>query len=326
MSAIGLAQWQEAGQNFERKGQQIFWREGGNVDGPVLLLIHGFPTASWDWEPVWPGLGKHYRLIALDMLGFGFSDKPLRHRYSIAEQADIQEELLQSLGIDSYHVLAHDYGDTVAQELIARSLESSGGSGLRSICLLNGGLFPETHRLLRIQKLLLSPLGPLIARLTSRKRLDQSMKRIFGPHTQPDDALLDGFWRLVSRQKGARALADLIAYIPERIRYRERWVGALQKTPLPLALIDGMLDPISGAHMVKRYRELISNPLVTELQTIGHYPQIEAPQQVVAAYLAFRSYWANGAMANPGENIPDGHAGAAKTSRPSPKFPSGGNL
>jgi pimeloyl-ACP methyl ester carboxylesterase len=230
-----------------------------------------------------------YRVIALDMLGFGFSDKPARHRYSIAEQADIHEHLLHSLGIDDYHVLAQDYGDTVAQELIARNLESSSASGLRSICLLNGGLFPETHRLLLIQKLLLSPLGPLIARLTSRKRLDQSMKRIFGPDTQPSEELLDGFWNLVSRQNGARALADLIAYIPERIRYRERWVGALQKTSLPLALIDGMLDPISGAHMVQRYRDLIPNARVTELDMIGHYPQIEAPQLVAKAYLSFHN-------------------------------------
>ncbi|MEP6882978.1 MAG: alpha/beta hydrolase [Dokdonella sp.] len=289
MSAIGIGQWHDSGRLFERGKQRIFWREGGTGDRPCLLLIHGFPTSSWDWSVVWPALANHYRLIALDMLGFGFSDKPTRHRYSIAEQADIHEELLDSLSINTYDVLAHDYGDTVAQELIARNLESSSASGLRSICLLNGGLFPETHRLLLIQQLLLSPLGPLIAKLTSRKRLDQSMKHIFGPHTQPDDALLEGFWNLVSRQNGARALADLIAYIPERIRYRERWVGALQNTSLPLALIDGMFDPISGAHMVQRYRELIPNARITELETIGHYPQIEAPRQVVAAYLAFRN-------------------------------------
>ncbi|MEO7935634.1 MAG: alpha/beta fold hydrolase, partial [Dokdonella sp.] len=140
MSAIGIAQWRDSGRLFVCGKHQIFWREGGTRDRACLLLIHGFPTSSWDWSAVWPELANHYRLIALDMLGFGFSDKPARHRYTIAEQADIHEELLHSLGINTYHVLAHDYGDTVAQELIARNHESSGASGLRSIGLLNGGL------------------------------------------------------------------------------------------------------------------------------------------------------------------------------------------
>lgn len=287
MSRISTDAWRNDGQFFKHENRRIFWIEGGKQDAPVLLLIHGFPTASWDWEAVWPELGQHFRLIALDMLGFGFSEKPENHRYTISEQADIHEALLQSLGISEYHLLAHDYGDTVAQELLARDLESTRFSALHSVCLLNGGLFPETHRLLLIQRLLLSPLGPLVARMTSRKRLTSSMQRIFGKQTQPDEELLEGFWNLIKREEGASALAGLIAYIPERIRHRQRWVGALQNTDLPLALIDGLSDPISGAHMVRRFRELINTARIVELESIGHYPQIEAPKRVVEAYLDF---------------------------------------
>jgi pimeloyl-ACP methyl ester carboxylesterase len=288
MPCVSTSDWRESGQAFEHAGHRIFWREGGRQDRPALVLVHGFPTSSWDWEAIWEELTRDYHLIAPDMLGFGFSDKPARHRYSIHEQADIHEALLKSLGIGEYHVLAHDYGDSVAQELIARDLESTATSKLGSVALLNGGLFPETHRLLRIQKLLMSPLGPLVARMTSRKSLTRSMKRIFGPQTQPDDALLDGFWELVSMRDGARALANLISYIPERVQNRERWVGALRVTSLPLLLINGLVDPISGAHMVERFRELIPSAGVIELAGIGHYPQIEAPGEVVAAYRQFR--------------------------------------
>jgi pimeloyl-ACP methyl ester carboxylesterase len=289
MAACSTGAWRESGRSFEHAGHHIFWREGGAKDAPVLVLIHGFPTSSWDWEAVWNELARHYRLVAPDMLGFGFSAKPKRHPYSIHEQADIHEALLQSLGIGEYHVLAHDYGDSVAQELIARDLDSTGRSKLCSVGLLNGGLFPETHRLLRIQKLLLSPLGPLVARLTSRKSLKRSMKRIFGTQTQPDDTLIEEFWKLISMRDGARALAGLISYIPERVQNRERWVGALRDTSLPLVLINGLVDPISGAHMVARFRELIPAARVTELAGIGHYPQIEAPGKVVAAYQEFRA-------------------------------------
>lgn len=289
MQASGPQAWLESGSTFRFGGQRIFWRHGGHPDRPVLLLVHGFPTSSWDWSEVWPLLEGHYRLIAADMLGFGFSDKPHPHAYSLFEQADIHEDLLRELGVGEYHVLAHDYGDTVAQELIARARESASRPLLRSVCFLNGGLFPETHRVLPIQKLLLSPLGPLVARMTGRRSLAASMQRIFGPDTQPDDSTIDAFWKLMVRGNGRRVLPGLIRYISERVENRERWVGALAETPLPLKLVDGAFDPISGAHMAKRYRELVPNADVTELAEIGHYPQVEAPGRVVDAYLAFRA-------------------------------------
>jgi pimeloyl-ACP methyl ester carboxylesterase len=157
------------------------------------------------------------------------------------------------------------------------------------VCFLNGGLFPETHHPVLIQKLLLSPFGPLIARLTNKKAVARNMGRIFGPQTQPDAQLIDAYWELMTMHDGLRVFPKLIGYMPERRLRRARWVGALQTTSLPLKLIDGLLDPISGAHMVQRYRELIAHPDVTELAGIGHYPQVEAPRDVLAAYLGFRA-------------------------------------
>jgi len=283
-----IVDWRNAGACFEHRGHRIFWREEGLPDAPVLLLIHGFPTASWDWEAVWPGLAERYRLLTLDMIGFGFSDKPLDYSYSILDQADICEALLRERGVDRYHVLAHDYGDTVAQELLARSVEAGDRPALQSVCFLNGGLFPETHRPVLIQKLLLSPIGPLVARLTNRKAVARNMRRIFGPRTQPDAAVIDAFWELMAMHDGLKVFPQLIGYMPERRLRRERWVGALQAASVPLKLIDGTDDPVSGAHMVQRYRELIARPDITELPGIGHYPQIEAPREVLAAYLDFR--------------------------------------
>jgi pimeloyl-ACP methyl ester carboxylesterase len=75
----------------------------------------------------------------------------------------------------------------------------------------------------------------------------------------------------------------LIHYIPDRIEHRERWVSALQRQDIPVRLIDGAADPISGAHMAKHYRELIPNADVVELEGIGHYPQVQAPKAVLNA-------------------------------------------
>lgn len=285
---IPLDAWEAAGRYISYRGQRVFVRVDGPRDADALLLIHGFPTASWDWEALWPALAARYRVHALDLVGFGFSDKPADYDYSLIDQADLCEHFLRLEGVATYHVLAHDYGDSVAQELLARQVEAGQRPCLRSVAFLNGGLFPETHRPLLLQKLLLSPVGPLISRLTSRAKLAASMRGIFGAATPPDDELIDGFWRLLSHGDGRRIMHKLIRYMVERRQHRERWVGALERAGIPLALIDGAADPISGAHMARRYRQLVPVADVTLLDGIGHYPQLEAPGKVLAAYMAFR--------------------------------------
>ncbi|WP_405164030.1 alpha/beta hydrolase [Nocardia sp. NBC_01499] len=289
-----FASWRANGRRFTHRGHQIFYRDdGGGADG-TLVCIHGFPTASWDWHRVWPGLCERFaRVLAPDMIGFGWSAKPRNYLYSIADQADIHENLLREQGIDRFHILAHDYGDTVAQELLARDAErrTAGDESLvvESVCLLNGGLFPETHRPRLVQRLLASPLGPLVSFLATERAYTASLSSVFGPDTKPSREELDQFWTLWCGKRGKRNGHKLIRYMSERRQYRERWVGALRDTQLPVRLIDGLLDPVSGAHMVRRYRELIPNPDVVELPKVGHYPQVEAPADTLTAFLDFHA-------------------------------------
>ena len=283
-----IDQWRARGREVAFGPHRIFCVDSapGDRTRPVLLLIHGFPTASWDFAKVWPALARDFRVVAADMLGFGFSAKPRRHAYSIMEQADLFECVLATLGIERHHVLAHDYGDTVAQELLARDNARS-VPRLETVCLLNGGLFPETHRARIVQKLLASPLGPLVTRLNSRAGFERSMRAIFGPRTPPSTAELDAFWALVTHDGGERLFHELIHYMSERRLHRERWVSALRDARCPLAVIDGAADPVSGAHMVARYREVVGKGYVAELPGIGHYPQVEAPDAVLAHYARF---------------------------------------
>ena len=272
-------EWRAQGRTFEWQGQRVFYRAEGV--GEVVLAVHGFPTSSWDWWAIWPHLTRHYHVLTLDMIGFGFSAKPFGFPYSIFPQADLFEALLARENVTRYRLLAHDYGDTVAQELIAR--QSGARAKIVAACLLNGGVFPELHRPLLTQKLLASPLGSLVARLSSFKTFAQSMRRIWGGPV--DDAELRAMWQLVTHDDGMAVMPKLIGYIDERRRYRARWVGALIEARMPLRFINGLADPISGAHMAARYRELVPNPDVVELRGIGHYPQLEAADAVADAIL-----------------------------------------
>src|SRR6185503_17614561 len=108
MVSAAFEAWRREGQRFVHRGHAIFYRALG--EGPALLAIHGFPSASWDWHAILPALVTRFRVIAPDMLGYGWSDKPREFRYSILDQADRLEALLESLAIDRVHLLAHDYG------------------------------------------------------------------------------------------------------------------------------------------------------------------------------------------------------------------------
>lgn len=283
-----LQHWEKHRSVFEFDGHEISYHVQGPIDAPCLLLIHGYPTASWDWHYQWPELVKHFRIFTLDMLGFGFSDKPQNIQYKISTQADIFTYFLQLFKVNKVHILSHDYGDTVAQELLARSYHGEANAiEVESLCLLNGGLFPETHKPVLLQKLLLSPIGPVISRLANYKKFKKNFDHICD--TPLKELELKELWQLIEHNDGRPVMAKLIRYISERKLYRERWVGALQHTQIPLRLICGVEDPISGQHMIDRYKELIPEPDVISLAAVGHYPQLEQPQQVTQSFLEFHS-------------------------------------
>jgi len=280
-----VQQWRARGEFHQLCGHSIFVLDEGAPERPTILLIHGFPTSSWDWHAIWDTLAKHYRIIALDMLGFGFSDKPNNRFYTIQGQADIIEALIETKQLTSFHVLAHDYGDTVAQELLARQVEGTGAGSWLSGCFLNGGLFPETHRALFTQKLLLSPIGGLVNRLSNYTKFIHSFTSVFGANSQPTAHALETFWALININQGRHVFHNLMTYIHDRIEHRERWVAALQTSTVPLALINGSVDPVSGAHMVARYQELACRlDYLVQLPNIGHYPQVEAPEDLASHY------------------------------------------
>ncbi|PSR11273.1 MAG: alpha/beta hydrolase [Bacteroidetes bacterium] len=287
---MSLKKWKNSGQYFLYRGQhRVFYQSAGA--GPVLVLLHGFPTASWDWHKVWPSLAAHFRVLALDFIGFGFSDKPRKYNYSLMDQAYLVEALLTDQGVKAYHLLAHDYGDTVAQELLARHYErdpyTSQSPRLLSLVLLNGGIFPGIHHPLPIQRALASRWGGLLTPFLNRGMLRRNFRQIFGPQTQPTEQEIDEFYALLSHQQGKYLFHRLIRYMHEREVHESRWVGAIQRAELPQRLINGAYDPISGQHVADHYRKVVPRPDVVVLEDIGHYPQTEGPEAVVAAILAF---------------------------------------
>jgi len=282
--------WFKQGGMRSLNGHEIFVIDQGgeDKDKPAIILIHGFPTSSYDFNGVWHALAKEYRLVCLDMLGFGFSDKPDRRDYSVHKQADLFDSLIAELEIKECHILAHDYGVSVAQELLARQIDGTAQGRYLSCCLLNGGLFPETHRALLIQKIMLSSIGPLVNRFTGFKQFSASFSKVFGDTTKPKEHELKDLWEIINYKQGRHLFHNLITYILDRRKHRNRWVTALQNAPIPMSLINGSVDPVSGKHLVERYKELNCRlDHLTELSEIGHYPHVESSNKVSEVYLEF---------------------------------------
>jgi pimeloyl-ACP methyl ester carboxylesterase len=284
----GIADWFDAGERVavELDGGrfEVFTRAIGNQDAPCLTFLHGFPTCSWDWVDVVDALGTGRRVVLFDFLGFGDSDKPRSHRYSINEQADLTEAVWRRFGVERNDLVAHDYGVSVAQELLARQQEGRGKAEVTSVGFLNGGLYAHLHRPLRVQRLLRKPvLGSLVGRLIDEGRFRQSFCEVFAPATRPSDDELHQHWLGVSRREGHRIHHRLIRYMDDRRRHHERWEGALEQTSAPLCFVWGMVDPVSGAHVAEHLRERVPDSRLECLEEVGHYPQLEAPQAVTSA-------------------------------------------
>ncbi len=279
------ADWYRQTNRFGFKGNHVVYRRVGV--GHPMLLIHGFPTAGCDYADICTGLDAHFDMIVPDLLDYGHSENPARATWHIHDQADMMEALLASLGVTRVHIVAHDVGDTVSQELVARQNDGVLGFGIESLVLMNGGILPSEHRPRKVQKLLLGPFGPLISRLMREDRLTQTLKEIFGPETRPDAEASAALWRIAVGVNGKPSFARRIRYMQDRRDHEARWVGALQETELRMLMINGIEDPISGAHVCDAIEQQIPRMDVVRLNGIGHFPPLEAPRACVEHILDF---------------------------------------
>jgi pimeloyl-ACP methyl ester carboxylesterase len=293
--------WAKEGKYFNFDGYPIFYYDSNVRDAsanskPTLLLLHGYPTSSVDWLYMRDELEQRFHIIAPDYIGYGLSAKPVSFTYSIFSQVDMMEQLINSLKLNQFHILAHDVGDTIAQEFLARQVDDRKYT-IQSTVFLNGGLFPEAHRPFLMMKLLKTPIvGAIIQYIIPRSLFGSAINKVFGPSTKRSKQELDEITNLLFYNAPYNLLQRLQCYLNERIANRDRWVNAinkvqtLSKNPIRIRLIDGPCDPISGKHMVDRYREIITNPDTCLLNAnIGHYPNLEDPENTLKYFFDFHN-------------------------------------
>lgn len=273
--------WGAAGarEEFRGHGIHVYRREGS---APPLLLLHGFPSSSFDWRAFLERETEH-AVLAFDYLGFGLSDKPRDHGYSLHWQADLAEELARRHLEGPVFVMGHDIGTSVATELMARDLVGRLSFEVAGMLLFNGSILQGRAKLTAAQKLLRSPLGPVVAQLTSKRFFLEQFGSIFSPDHPLTEEEGEDQWELLTRNEGHRLGHRLIGYMRERSVYAERWHGAFRDWPGDLSLVWGLKDPVAHVGLLDGLRDLRPGVPVAELPDAGHYPQIEVPDRFVQA-------------------------------------------
>jgi pimeloyl-ACP methyl ester carboxylesterase len=276
-----VADWARHGELATFNGRRIFINDRPG-EGPPVLLLHGYPSSSFDWREQLQLLPER-RLITFDFLGFGLSQKPPEQVYSLHMQADLVETIVAlRTGGGPIVLVAHDMGTSVATELLARDIEGRLPFALQSVLLFNGSMVLERASLTISQKLLRSRLGPLAARLSNERSFRLQFARIFSAAHPLSDSEAADQWALLAHDDGHRIIDKLTFYLHERMTFAPRWHGALRDWPGSLELAWAGRDPVCTEAVLEAVRELRPSAPLTRFPELGHYPQIEDPPSVAA--------------------------------------------
>jgi pimeloyl-ACP methyl ester carboxylesterase len=285
----GVAAWEQRGTYRTLQGFKTF-----TIDVPAsgaetlepLLVVHGFPSSSFDFHHVVDVLAGHRRVLLFDMIGYGLSAKPDR-AYTIDLQADVAQAFVADAGVTTLALLTHDVGDTVGGELLARQTEGRWSVDITRRVLTNGSIYIEMAHLSAGQELLLSLPDE---RLPDNAGIDGatmqgSLAATFSPRSHVDASDLAGEWELIAHDEGHLLLPRTIRYIEERRRNQDRFTGAIESHRSPLAIVWGTDDPIAVAPMATRLHGVRPDARLSWLDDIGHYPMLESPSAFLDAVL-----------------------------------------
>lgn len=293
MVSTVVTDWDARGQRIAVDGLEVFVLDAPATapeTGDPLLVLHGYPTCSFDWRSVIePVCAAGRRVVLFDFLGFGLSDKP-DVRYSIRGYADTAEAVAKATGLERVVLVTHDLGDSVGGELLARASEGSLELEVSNRIISNGSIYMDLVHLTAGQQMLLAAPDERIDLAAMGIDPGQGFRAgVAGTFARPDEVDAEEMtaqWELASYQDGHQLLARTIRYIEDRLAEERRFTGAIEQHPSPLHIIWGKLDPVAMYAMATRLHEIRDDaPLVT-LDAIGHYPMVEDPDGFSTAMLA----------------------------------------
>ena len=272
---LDLAAATKPGQNVEVDGVDLHYVEAGS--GPPLLLLHGLNGSTFSFRLLMPYLTPHFRAIALDLMGFGYSDRPQHRDYSLGAQARLVAGFLDTLGIEKASVLGHSLGGAVAMHLALEFPER-----VDRLILASSASDAETRRGLRSSRLV-RPLLPVVAAFTVQ---NQRFRRMSLRSACYDPAfitpeVIEGYMGPTRVRGHLRALGSLMVDRRKDLPLEPSTISQ------PVLIIWGAADRWLPASHAERLRALIPNSRLTVIENAGHLVLEEQPEEAAHDIIDF---------------------------------------
>jgi haloalkane dehalogenase len=260
-------------------GLTLGYRELGA--GPAVLLLHGWPTSSFLWRNVMPPIAEHHRVVALDLPGFGASDKPADARYDFAYFESAIDGFLAAIGVDRVSVAGHDLGGPIAVHWVLGNADR-----VERLGLLNTLLYPEfSDAVVEFVRILNTPAER--DKLVSAEGLAELMR--FGV-TDPT-VISDEIAAAVAAPFADRANQLVLARAGYGLGRRGfvEIAAAIGTLRCPVAVVYGTADRVlpDVAETFARLQRDVPHATVTALPDAGHFVPEEVPQAVAGVLAPF---------------------------------------
>lgn len=251
--------------------------------GPVILFIHGTPSWSFDFRKIIKNLSANYRCIAIDHVGFGLSDKPREYDHSSKNHAANLENLLNHLNILKYTMVVHDFGGPIGLSLAIKNPDK-----VQKLIILNSWLWntesePEYKSLRKFIKTSIASFLYIYLNFSARFLLPGS----FGKNKLRKEIRRQyvGPFRNSSERYGPLGFAK--ALIKDQEWFGKLWSEVNNIKHKPTLFIWGMADKFVGPKYLERFENTFVNSKSIRLDDVGHFPQEEAPAQVLSSIVKF---------------------------------------
>jgi pimeloyl-ACP methyl ester carboxylesterase len=271
------AEKRRGGKIVELSGGDLFYRDEGDRDDPVVVMLHGFAGSQRWWDRVTPDLIRRgLRVIRFDLLGHGASEKP-RDGYAPDEQARRVGDALEKLRVRRATIVGHSMGGTVASALVqerprlVRRIAVIGTSPRDGFAEL-----PFTGRLATWPVV-----GELVRRIAPDQVIAAGMDAAFADGVDVPDAFVDELDGMTFSAYD-KSTTEANRFIEEQPN-SER----VKRAGVPLLVIFGTKDEIVDPKAADAWAKDVPGARVVKLSGVGHSPLWESPRHVVKELLAF---------------------------------------
>jgi pimeloyl-ACP methyl ester carboxylesterase len=277
--------------------------------GPAVVLIHGFASSLETWDAIIPTLSKTHRVLALDLKGFGWTDRP-EGDYSPKAQAALVLALMAERGIDKAALVGHSWGCSVALQMALAAPER-----VTRLALYDAFVYADqvntTFRWVRM-----NGFGELVFGLFYKERVDEKLSLAFYDPTIVPESLVEATGRALDRP--GTVAAALAAVRGQRY---EEWEHEYRKVFQPTLLLWGREDIVTPIHIGERLSKELPRARLVVYPKCGHFPMLEAMWSSNAELFDFLAAELKGAVATP--TMPDEKAAPETTDDELPAGESG---